>query len=256
MIKIVAVVGGKHSGKTTVIQHLTRELKGRGYKVGSVKEMPNVNWIDTPGKETWIHGEAGAEIVVGAAVSETALFIKRKLSLREITGLFSGFDYLLLEGFESEKTVAKIVAAKNAVEARAFYDGLVIAISGVIAESEEDVEKASALGVPVLNCKLEAGRLADVVVQKALPFFPGLVHCGECGYNSCHELAMAIIAGAANLKACPLYGKKDVVLKVNGKIVPLKSFPSLFIRRVLVGIVSSLNGVDQVEEIELLVKRI
>ncbi|MEM3565279.1 MAG: molybdopterin-guanine dinucleotide biosynthesis protein B [Candidatus Bathyarchaeia archaeon] len=254
MVKIVAVVGGKHSGKTTVIQYLTRELKGRGYKVGSVKEMPNVKWIDTPGKETWMHGEAGAEIVAGSAVNETVLFIKRKLSLGEINGFFPGFDYLLLEGFESEKTVAKIVAAKNAAEARAFCDGLAIAISGVITESKEEVEKASVLGVPVLNCKLESRRLADIVVQKALPFFPSFAHCGECGYNSCHELAKAIIAGTANLKACPLYGKKDVVLKVNGKIVPLKSFPSLFIRKVLVGMVSSLNDIGQAEEIELLIK--
>lgn len=255
MAKVMAVIGGKHSGKTTIIQNLIRELKGRGYRIGSVKEMPNVKWVDVPEKETWKHGEAGAEIVAGTAINETVLFVKRKLSMEETAVFFAGFDYLLLEGFEGEKTVAKIIAAKNAAEAQAFHDDLAIAISGIITKSEEEAKKASTLGIPIFDCRLEIERLADLVAQKALPPFPGFTHCGECGYKSCHELAKAIIAGTANLRGCPLYGRKDVVLEVNGKTVPLKSFPSMFIKKVLLGMVSSLNGVDRVEEIKLVVKR-
>lgn len=253
-MKVVAVIGGKHSGKTTIIQHLARELKSRGYRIGSVKEMPNVRWVDVPEKETWKHGEAGAEIVAGAAMDETAFFIKGKLALTEMAALFRGLDYILLEGFEKEDAVAKIIAAKDATEARTFYDDLAIAVSGVIAKSKGEMEKASTLGVPILNCMVEADKLADLVEQKALPLFPNFVHCKECGYNSCHELAKAIIAGVTDLKGCPLYGKTDVVLEVNGKIVPLKFFPSIFIKRALIGMVSSLDGVGQVEEIKLVVK--
>lgn len=254
MVKIVAIVGGKHSGKTTVIQYLTRELRRRGYSVGSVKEMPNVKWIDIPEKETWKHGEAGVEIVAGAATDETALFIKRKLSLMELAAFFTGFNYLLLEGFESEKVIAKIVTAKNAAEAQAFYDDLTIAISGIIAKFKEEVGKASMLGVPIFNCMVEAEKLADIVEQKALPLFPNLRHCGECGYDSCHELAKAIIAGATDLKECPLLRREDVVLEVNGRIVPLKSFPSLFIKRTIIGMISSLSGIGQAREIKVMVK--
>ncbi|MEM2440718.1 MAG: molybdopterin-guanine dinucleotide biosynthesis protein B [Candidatus Bathyarchaeia archaeon] len=255
MVRIVAVVGGKHSGKTTIIQNLVRELKGRGYRVGSAKEMPNVKWVDVPGKETWKHSEAGAEMVAGTAMNETVLFVKRKLTISELAAFFAGFDYLLLEGFEGEKTMAKIIAAKDAEEAQEFHDGLAIAVSGIIAESEGEAKKASTLGVPVLDCEQEIGRLADLVVQKALPPFPGFARCGECGYKFCHELAKAIIAGTANLRGCPLYDREDVVLEVNGKTVPLKSFPSMFIKKVLLGMVSSLNGVGHIEEIKLVVKR-
>lgn len=254
MVKIVAVVGGKHSGKTTVIQHLARELKGRGYRVGSVKEMPNIRWVDAPEKETWKHGEAGAEIVAGTAINETVLFIKRKLILREVAAFFTTLDYLLLEGFENEKAVAKIIAAKNAAEARTFYDGLAIAVSGIIAESREEMEKASTLGVPILNCRWEIEKLADLVEQKALPLFPNFVDCKECGYDSCRELAKAIIAGATSLKECPLFRREDVVLEVDGKSVPLKFFPSLFIKRALIGMVSSLKGVGQAKEIKVVVR--
>jgi len=254
MVRMVAVVGGKHSGKTTIIQGLIRELRGRGYKAGSVKDMPNVEWVDVPEKETWKHGEAGAEIVAGSAKNETVIFVKRRLNIGELAVFFAGFDYVFLEGFESEKTLAKIIAAKDAAEAQAFYDGLAFAISGIITNHVEEVKKASVLGVPVFDCKREIEKLADLVVQKALPPFPNLAHCGECGYSSCHELAKAIIAGTANLEGCPLYNRRDVLLEVDGRIVPLKAFPSLLIKRVLFGMVSSLSGVSQGEEIKLVVR--
>lgn len=254
MVRVVAIVGSKNSGKTTVIQHLTRELRRRGYSVGSARNLLSTDWIGSPDKETWKYGEAGAEIAAGVAVNETALFIKRKLSLGELISFFTGLDYLLLEGFENEGAMVKIIAARSASEAQAFHDDLTIAISGVIADLKEEVERALTLGVPIINCRMEIEKLADIVEQKSLPPFPNLRHCGECGYNSCRELAKAIIAGATNLKECPLLRREDVILEVNGGAVPLKSFPSLFIKRTLIGMVSSLNGVGQIREIKVTVR--
>lgn len=254
MMKIVAVVGGKRSGKTTVIQHLISELRKRDYRVGSVRKMPSVNWIDTPERETWKYGEAGAEIVAGAAINETAIFVKRRLSLRELATLFMDLDYLLLEGFEDEKIMARIVTANNAAEAQEFHNDLTIAISGVITEHKEEVEKASNLGVPIFNCRVEIEKLADLVEQRSFSLLPNLKNCGECGYGSCHELAKAIITGITSLRECPLFRREDIVLEVNGKIIPLKSFPSLLIKRTLIGMVSSLNGVSQIREIKVTVK--
>ena len=64
MPKLVAVVGGKHSGKTTVIEHLNRELKSRRYHVGTIKEMVRVPTLDTPATETDRYTRAGAEVIV------------------------------------------------------------------------------------------------------------------------------------------------------------------------------------------------
>ena len=44
MPKLVGVVGGKHSGKTTVIQCLISELRRRGCRVGSVKSGSIINY--------------------------------------------------------------------------------------------------------------------------------------------------------------------------------------------------------------------
>jgi len=255
MPKFVAVVGGKHSGKTTVIQRLISELKRRGYRVGSVKEMPRTHWIDVSGKDTWEHGRAGAEIVLATPLNETVCFIKKKLSLNEMLPLLHGFDYIILEGFEKEKTMAKIIAAKDAEEASAFSDGLAIAISGIITGSDEEVEKASALKVPIVNCEAEAEKLADLVEQRAFPNLPGMSHCGECGYKSCYEFAKALVAGKEVLKKCPLLLRDDVVLEVNGNRIPLKWFPRAIIKNTIIGMVSSLSGVKEIGEVKIVVRK-
>lgn len=168
MPKLVAVVGGKHSGKTTVIEGLIRQLKSRGYRVGTVKEMVRIPTLDTPATETDRYAEAGAEIVVAVPRDETVIFLKKRLSLKEILPFLSGLDFVLLEGFESEKTLPKIIVAKTAEEAVSFSDGLAIAISGLIMESKSEKTKTSELQIPLLSSINQADKLADMVEQKAL----------------------------------------------------------------------------------------
>jgi molybdopterin-guanine dinucleotide biosynthesis adapter protein len=167
MPKMIAVVGGKHSGKTTIIESLVRQLKSRGYHVGTIKEMVRIPTLDTPATETDRYTEAGAEIVVAVPRDETVIFLKKRLSLKEILSYFSGLDFVLLEGFESEKNLPKIVAAKTAQEAASYSDGSAIAISGLITESKEETAKASNLQIPLVNGISEPEKLADIVEHKA-----------------------------------------------------------------------------------------
>jgi len=163
--KLVAVVGGKHAGKTTIIENILRQLKNRGYHVAVVKEMVRIPTLDTPETETDRYTAAGAEAVVAVPRDETVIFLKKRLSLNEILPYLHGLDFVLLEGFESEKTLPKIIAAKTADEAATFYDESAIAISGLITESKEETSKAKALKTPLLSCLLEARRLADLIEQ-------------------------------------------------------------------------------------------
>jgi len=251
MPKFVAVVGGKHSGKTTIIQNLISELKNRGYRVGTIKEMVRIPTLDTPATETNRYRDAGAELVVAIPRTETVIFIKKPLRLNEVLPFLSGLDIVLLEGFETEKTLPKIIAAKNAEEVMEYSDGLAIAISGLIMDSKEELEKASALQIPMFNGLTDAKKLADVVELKAFAKLPDLPHCGECGYASCYEMAKAIVKGDAAAKACFLLSKGDVRLEVNGCRIPLKEFPEKIIKRMLEGMVSSLDGVRNVRELTI-----
>jgi molybdopterin-guanine dinucleotide biosynthesis protein B len=165
--KVIAVVGGKHSGKTTVIERLIVELKRRGYRVGAIKEMVRIPTLDTPAKETDRYTQAGAEIIVALPRSETVVFIKKRLSLNEILGYIQTLDYVLLEGFESEPLVPKIVVAKTAQEAQTYIDASAFAISGLIAESREEHAMALNLKIPVLQSASQASTLADLVEKNA-----------------------------------------------------------------------------------------
>jgi molybdopterin-guanine dinucleotide biosynthesis protein B len=167
MPKVVAVVGGKHSGKTTVIVNLIRQLKSRGYRVGTVKEMVRIPTLDTPETETDQYTQAGAETVVAVPRNETVIFLKKRMNLTEILFYLERLDYVLLEGFESEKSLPKIIAAKTAKEAASFSDGNAIAVSGLIVESKQETAKASELKIPLLSSTREAEKLADVVEQSS-----------------------------------------------------------------------------------------
>ncbi len=168
MPKLVAVVGGKHSGKTTVIEHLLAELKRRGYRVGAIKEMVRIPTLDTPQTETDRYTAAGAETIVALPRNETVVFIKKRLNLTEILPFVQALDYVILEGFESEKAVPKIIAAKTADEAESYFDDSAIAISGIINDSEAENKKASNLKIPILKSSTQAKELADLAEKKAL----------------------------------------------------------------------------------------
>ena len=161
------MVGGKHSGKTTVVEHLISELKSRGRRVGTVKEMVRIPTLDTPATETDRYTKAGAEVVVAVPNEETVIFIKRRLTLNEILPHLTAVDFAILEGFESETSLPRIIAAKTADEAKMFLGASAIAISGLIAESEEEKAKAKAFKLPVLSSLTQAKELADLVEQKA-----------------------------------------------------------------------------------------
>jgi molybdopterin-guanine dinucleotide biosynthesis adapter protein len=167
MPKLVAVVGGKHSGKTTAIEHLIRELSERGYRVGTIKEMVRIPTLDTPQTETDRYRQAGAQTVAAVPRNETVIFIAKRLTVKEILPHLKDLDYVLLEGFESEGWLPKIVAAKTAEEAQGYFDGSEVAVSGLITDSASEVQLLKGK-IPILSSIRETKKLADVVETKAL----------------------------------------------------------------------------------------
>jgi molybdopterin-guanine dinucleotide biosynthesis protein B len=121
---VIAVVGGKKSGKTTTIEILTQELTRRGYKIAVVKHIPEPDFtIDKEGKDTWRFARSGAEIVVAVSATEIAAIEKtesRSNSLRAILRKCRGSDLVFLEGFRKliaeTKSIYKIALVKSPEE--------------------------------------------------------------------------------------------------------------------------------------------
>lgn len=163
--RFLAVVGGKHSGKTTTIECLIVELKKRGYRVGTVKEMVRISSLDMPGKETDRYAAAGAETIVAVPREETVVFIKRRLTLAEIAPYLTHLDFVLLEGFECEKMIPRVIAAKTVEEVQDYSDGIVVAVSGLLAESADGNLKQEK---PLLSCRRQGRELANLVIENAI----------------------------------------------------------------------------------------
>ncbi|MBI86146.1 MAG: molybdopterin-guanine dinucleotide biosynthesis protein B [Planctomycetaceae bacterium] len=62
-MKRIHIVGRKNSGKTTLIVELVEHLTQMGYRVGTVKHTHHRHELDTPGKDSYRHRQAGAVAV-------------------------------------------------------------------------------------------------------------------------------------------------------------------------------------------------
>lgn len=139
-----------------------------------------------------------------------------------------GSDFVIIEGFKGLKNLVKIVAARNETDLRKLVDEFTIASVGV--------KKA---GLPTFDLK-QMKRLADLVERKVPPVLPG-IDCKHCGYISCREFALAVLAGKRAWNSCPTL-QEQVVLSVDGRRVYLNPFMQSMMAGAIVGMVSSLKG--------------
>lgn len=103
MIPVFSVVGSKSNvGKTTVLCNIIRELKARGYRVATIKHDVHGFDIDHPGKDTWLHAEAGADIVSISSSKKMAIIekVEEEYSLDEMIKKIKGVDIIISEGYK------------------------------------------------------------------------------------------------------------------------------------------------------------
>lgn len=108
-MNVVTVAGYRNSGKTTLVERLVDALSQRG-STATVKSIHHDVDVDTPGKDTHRHREAGADAVVGLTPSLT--FQIRTAGTesdrdpdeslqRGLDVLGTEYEYVIAEGFKS-----------------------------------------------------------------------------------------------------------------------------------------------------------
>lgn len=104
MTKIMGFVGYSNSGKTLVVSNLIKILSQRGVKAAAVKHASHGYQIDTPGKDSYQHFQAGATKVV--LIGTDSITIHQRLisipPLQEILQDIDDVDIVLVEGFKQE----------------------------------------------------------------------------------------------------------------------------------------------------------
>lgn len=115
MIPVISIVGEKWSGKTRLIEKLVRELKRRGYRVGTIKHTLHQFEIDRPGTDSYRHFQAGADVVAISSPRQMALMERweEERGLDELVArYFPGVNLVLTEGYRGrDKPKIEIVAA-------------------------------------------------------------------------------------------------------------------------------------------------
>lgn len=117
---MVAIIGRKNSGKTTLLVRLAAELHRRGHRVMTIKHGAHTFNIDPATTDTYRHFHEGqAERVAMAAPDKFALVVRwsDEMTAEEIVDRYlSDADVVLCEGFKSS-TLPKIEVHRQAVHA-------------------------------------------------------------------------------------------------------------------------------------------
>jgi molybdopterin-guanine dinucleotide biosynthesis protein B len=218
-MRVFAVSGVHHSGKTTTIEHLIRELVGRGYSVGTVKSVHRERFsIDRAGTNTDRHRTAGATAVAARSDAQTAIMWSGRLDYDEILRLYDT-DWVIIEGAHRE-AYPRIVAAGTEHHIEQRFDGSTFLICGAVAQRLD-----SWRGVPVMDATTRAKEVVDLL-ERSVPEYdrPGE---GQ--------------AVQRTLEPGP-EERFEVEVRVDGEELHLAPFVQDFVSRTVLGMLSSLKG--------------
>ena len=103
-VRLIGFAGWSGAGKTTLLQLVIPALVERGLRVSTVKHAHHAFDVDQPGKDSYLHRQAGAtEVLVGSAARWALMHEHRgeaEPELAELLARMSAVDLVLVEGFK------------------------------------------------------------------------------------------------------------------------------------------------------------
>jgi molybdopterin-guanine dinucleotide biosynthesis protein B len=105
-MKVIGLAGWSGAGKTTLLARIIPYLLAEGLRVSVIKHAHHSFDVDVPGKDSWVHREAGAaEVLVSSGKRWALMHELRGASeplLPELLKKLSRVDLVVVEGFKSE----------------------------------------------------------------------------------------------------------------------------------------------------------
>ena len=212
-MKIFMIKGAHNSGKTTLVVGIIRELRARGYSVGTIKDIHAEDFhMDQPGTDTSRHAEAGAELVVGRGLAETGILFQTKMQFAQLKSLFTQ-DYLILEG-DPGVLCPNCVTGHNSADLDARIDSNTVCFGGIAGEALSEYNNK-----PVFRTETQIKEIVDLIEEKAM----------EMKKNE----------------------ERELKLYFDDEEVPMVPFVESLIRATILGIVGELKGFEENTKVKI-----
>ncbi|MES2749797.1 MAG: molybdopterin-guanine dinucleotide biosynthesis protein B [Pseudomonadota bacterium] len=105
-MKVIGLSGWSGAGKTTLLARLIPHLIAEGLRVSTMKHAHHSFDVDVPGKDSWLHRQAGATEVLISSGRRWALMHELRGApeppLAELLAKMSRVDLLIVEGFKAD----------------------------------------------------------------------------------------------------------------------------------------------------------
>ena len=160
------MTGWKNNGKTTLVTRLVTEIAARGIGVSTVKHAHHGFDLDSPGKDSWRHREAGAYEVMISGGARWALMHELRGEaeppLADLLARLSPVDLVIVEGYKRDSH--RKIEVRRAEAAR-----------GLIAEGDPSI-RALATDSPLESFDRpqfdldDISAIADFVLADAVPW--------------------------------------------------------------------------------------
>jgi molybdopterin-guanine dinucleotide biosynthesis adapter protein len=130
---VVSFVGKSNSGKTTFIELVIPELVRAGYKIATVKHAGHGFDLDTEGKDSWRHKQAGASSVVVLSKGSLAMFadVSGEMKVEDVRARFldESYDLIIAEGWKHEGYPKIVIVREQVGEIPISPEGLLAVVS-------------------------------------------------------------------------------------------------------------------------------
>jgi len=145
---ILCFVGRSNSGKTTLIERLIAELVKEGYRIATIKHAGHGFNMDTEGKDSWRHKQAGAQTVIITSKGSLALFTdtEQEVGVEQLRARYigDGIDLIIAEGWKSEGHPKILVVRDHIGEVEVSAEGLLAIVTNKALEH-------APTGVPIFD---------------------------------------------------------------------------------------------------------
>lgn len=245
-MKVFSIAGYHRTGKTTVVVELIKELKKRGFKVASIKDIHAEDFsMEDKDSNSWKHWEASRDTVIARGLNETYQIWHKQLSLNEMLAHLEA-DYVVVEGMRSV-ALPRIICAENQTQLDELVDGTIFAISGIYANDNNKYKH-----LPIFKSVEEISQLADLVEKKVFEVLPlpKAECCGECGLT-CREMVASILAGERKREDCKTDRNSGMKLRIGGKEIKIVPYVQRTFIDIIKAYLQNLKGYKEGEKIEI-----